>query len=145
MLNGKFIEAGKKTMQLKDTSKECLNILLLAADGATFNNQNIEDLLDAVLLANKFLMPEVLEILIKSSISRLNYDNFSRVWNWTRSYSSYFRVCNQLKTFCLESFLISRMTKSERLQAFRDFSSCNDFMQFLEEIKEIIDSNLCQR
>lgn len=142
MLNGKFLEAGKKKMLLKDTSKESLNALLLAANGDTFYNQKIEELLDAVLLANKYLMPDVLEILIKSSISRLNYDNFSRVWNWTRRNSPHFHVWTHLKTFCLESFLTSRMTRNERLQAFRNFAACNDFQIFLIEIKEILISNL---
>ncbi|XP_051162423.1 armadillo repeat-containing protein 5 [Leptopilina boulardi] len=142
MLNGKFLEAGKKTMLLKDTSKESLNILLLAANGDTFQNETIEELLDAVLLANKYLMPDVLEILIKISISRLNYNNFSRVWNWTRHHSPHFHVWTHLKTFCLESFLTSRMTRSERLQAFRNFSACKDFKIFLVEVKEMLISSL---
>lgn len=140
MLEGNFLESGKRRVKLKNTSKEVLNTLLLAANGATFHNQTIEELLDAVLLADKFLMADVSEILTESSMSRLNHENFSRAWNWARS-----NACPELKYFCSKSFLITKMSRMERLRAFRDFSTGDGFSEFLEEIREIVSTVLCQR
>ncbi|XP_003704054.2 BTB/POZ domain-containing protein Rnb [Megachile rotundata] len=140
MLEGNFSESGKKRVKLRNTSKESLNTLLLAANGATVQNRTIESLLDAVLLADKFLMADISEILTESSISRLNYKNFSRAWNWARLNS-----CHELKTCCVKSFLTASMTKSERVQAFQGFSTTGSFHEFLDEVREIINNVLCQR
>ncbi|XP_029052676.1 armadillo repeat-containing protein 5 [Osmia bicornis bicornis] len=140
MLEGNFSESGKKRVKLRNTSKESLNTLLLAANGATFENRTIESLLDAVLLADKFLMADISEILTESSISRLNYKNFSRAWNWARLNS-----CHELKSCCVKSFLTASMTKSERVQAFHGFSTTGSFHEFLDEVREIINNVLCQR
>lgn len=140
MLEGNFSESGKKRVKLRNTSKEGFNTLLLAANGATFENRTIESLLDAVLLADKFLMPDISDILTESSVSKLNYTNFSRAWNWARTNS-----CHELKCCCVKSFLTATMTTSERIQAFRDFSTSESFHEFLNEVKEIINNVLCQR
>ena len=140
MLEGNFLESGKRSVKLKNTSKEGLNTLLLAANGASYHNQSIEELLDAVLLADKFLMPDISEVLTESSMSRLNHENFSRAWYWARN-----NACPEFKSFCLKSFLTTKMTKMERLHAFRDFSVGNGFSEFLEEIREIVSTVLCQR
>ena len=140
MLEGNFLESGKRRVKLKNTSKEGLNTLLLAANGATFHSQTIEELLDAVLLADKFLMADVSEILTESSMSRLNHENFSRAWTWARN-----NACPELKSFCIKSFLTTKMTRMERLRAFRDFSTGDGFLEFLEELREIVGTVLCQR
>ncbi|XP_076675105.1 BTB/POZ domain-containing protein Rnb isoform X1 [Andrena cerasifolii] len=140
MLEGNFSESGKKRVKLRNTSKEGLNTLLLAANGATFENRSIESLLDAVLLADKFLMADLSDILTESSIAKLNYKNFSRAWNWARVNS-----CHELKTCCVKSFLTATMSRPERVQAFQDFSGSGSFQEFLEEVKEIVNSVLCQR
>ncbi|KAK2581865.1 hypothetical protein KPH14_002328 [Odynerus spinipes] len=140
MLEGNFSESGKKRVKLRNTSKDGLNTLLLAADGATFKNRTIESLLDAALLADKFLMSDISDILTESSIAMLNHENFSRAWNWARNNS-----CYELKTCCVKRFLTAKMSKTERIQAFRNFSSVDTFPEFLDEVKEIISSVLCQR
>lgn len=140
MLEGNFSESGKKRVKLRNTSKEGLNTLLLAANGATFENRTIESLLDAVLIADKFLMTDISDTLTESSISKLNYQNFSRAWNWARN-----NACHELKSCCIKSFLTARMTNSERVQAFQDFAAAEGFYEFLDEIKEIINGVLCQR
>ncbi|XP_035723787.1 armadillo repeat-containing protein 5-like [Vespa mandarinia] len=140
MLEGNFSESGKRRVKLRNTSKEGLNILLLAANGAAFENRTIESLLDAALLADKFLMSDISDILTESSIAMLSYENFSRAWNWARNNS-----CYELKTCCVKSFLSAKMSKTERIQAFREFSNNNSFPEFLDEVKEIINSGLCQR
>lgn len=140
MLEGNFSESGKKRVKLRNTSKEGLNTLLLAANGATFENRTIESLLDAVLLADKFLMADISDILTESSISKLNYKNFSRAWNWARVNS-----CHELKSCCVKRFLTAQMTKSERVQAFQDFSTTGSFHEFLDEVRKIINDVLCQR
>ncbi|KOC67114.1 Armadillo repeat-containing protein 5 [Habropoda laboriosa] len=140
MLEGNFSESGKKRVKLRNTSKEGLNTLLLAANGATFETRTIESLLDAVLLADKFLMADISDILTESSISKLNYKNFSRAWNWAKANS-----CHELKSCCVKSFLTASMTRSERVQAFQDFSTSGNFHEFLDDMKEIINNVLCQR
>ncbi|KAK1133789.1 hypothetical protein K0M31_011579 [Melipona bicolor] len=140
MLEGNFSESGKKRVKLRNTSKEGLNTLLLAANGATFENTTIESLLDAVLLADKFLMADISDILTESSISKLNYKNFSRAWNWARVNS-----CHELKSCCVKRFLTAQMTKPERVQAFQDFSTTESFHEFLDEVRKIINNVLCQR
>ncbi|CAK9809483.1 Armadillo repeat-containing protein 5 [Anthophora plagiata] len=140
MLEGNFSESGKKRVKLRNTSKEGLNTLLLAANGATFETRTIESLLDAVLLADKFLMADISDILTESSISKLNYMNFSRAWNWAKVNS-----CHELKSCCVKSFLTASMTRSERVQAFQDFFINGSFNEFLDDMKEIINNVLCQR
>lgn len=140
MLEGNFSESGKKRVKLRNTSKEGLNTLLLAANGSTFENRTIESILDAVLLADRFLMADISDILTESSISKLNYKNLSKAWNWARMNS-----CHELKSCCVKRFLTASMTKSERVQAFQDFSSTDNFHEFLDEIKKIINNVLCQR
>ena len=140
MLEGNFSESGKKRVKLRNTSKEGLNTLLLAANGATFENRTIESLLDAVLLADKFLMADISDILTESSISKLNCKNFSRAWNWARVNS-----CHELKSCCVKRFLTAQMTKPERVQAFQDFSTTGSFYEFLDEVRKIINNVLCQR
>ncbi|XP_017887307.1 armadillo repeat-containing protein 5 [Ceratina calcarata] len=139
MLEGNFSESGKKCVKLRNTSKEGLDTLLLALNGATFENRTIESLLDAVLLADKFLMADVSDILTESSISKLNYENFGRAWNWARMNS-----CHELRSCCIKRFLTASMTKSETVQAFQNFFITGCFHEFLNEIKEIINSVLCQ-
>lgn len=140
MLEGYFSESGKKRVKLRNTSKEALNTLLLAANGATFENRTIESLLDAVLLADKFLMADISDILTESSISQLNYKNFSKAWNWAKANS-----CHELKSSCVKRFLTAPMTKPEKVQAFKDFSTTESFQEFLDEIRKIVNSVLCQR
>lgn len=140
MLEGNFSESGKKRVKLRNTSRDGLNTLLLAVTGATFENRTIESLLDAVLLADKFLMTDVSDILTESSISKLNYNNFSRAWNWAKN-----NACHELKSCCVKSFLTASMTHSERIQAFQDFSTSGSFNEFLDEVKQIINGVLCQR
>ncbi|XP_076232608.1 BTB/POZ domain-containing protein Rnb [Calliopsis andreniformis] len=140
MLEGNFSESGKKRVKLRNTSKEGLNTLLLAATGAAFENRTIESLLDAVLLADKFLMADLSDVLTESAMSKLNYKNYSRAWKWARVNS-----CHELRTCCVKSFLTATMSKSERVQAFQDFSASGNLHEFLEEVKEIINSVLCQR
>lgn len=141
MFNGKFLESGKKKIDLKNTSREGLNTLLMALEGnVTFESNEIEPLLDAVVLADKFLMSGICDTLTESSISKLNYENYSKAWNWSRKNSFL------LKSYCVtKMFLTSRMTLSERARAFRDFSSCADFPEFLDEVWEIISNELGQR
>ncbi|XP_012349280.1 armadillo repeat-containing protein 5 [Apis florea] len=140
MLEGNFSESGKKRVKLRNTSKEGLNTLLLAANGSTFENRTIESILDAVLLADRFLMADISDILTESSISKLNYKNLSKAWNWARMNS-----CHELKSCCVKRFLTASMTKSERVQAFQDFSITDNFHEFLDEVKKIINNVLCQR
>lgn len=139
MLDGNFSESGKKRVRLKNTSREGLNTLILAASGKTFECQNIESLLDAVLLADKFLMPDLLEMLTEISIDKLSHENFCRVWYWARKYS-----CHELKSCCIKSFLIAKTSWSETVRTFRDFNATDAFDEFLGEIREIIVGELCQ-
>jgi hypothetical protein len=139
MLDGNFSESGKKRVRLKNTSRDGLNTLILAASGATFEYQSIESLLDAVLLADKFLMPDLLETLTEISIDKLSHENFCRAWCWARKYS-----CHELRCCCVKSFLIAKTSWSETVRTFRDFNATDAFDEFLGEIREIIVGELCQ-
>ncbi|XP_015185969.1 PREDICTED: armadillo repeat-containing protein 5 [Polistes dominula] len=139
MLEGNFSESGKRRVKLKNTSKEGLNVLISVMNGATLENTTIESLLDAALLADKFLMSDITDTLTASSIAMLSHENFSRAWNWARNNS-----CYELKTCCVKRFLSTKMSMTERIQAFREFSNENTFPEFLDDIKEIINSYLCQ-
>ncbi|XP_015597251.1 armadillo repeat-containing protein 5 [Cephus cinctus] len=140
MLQGSFSESGKKRVKLKNTSKDGLDTLLLAARGDVFDNRTIESLLDAVLLADKFLMFDVSKNLTEFSVTRLNFENFSRAWNWARN-----NECYELKTCCVKIFLTAKISRAERVQAFYDFSRSDGFTEFLGEIKDIVSGVLCQR
>ncbi|XP_054007944.1 armadillo repeat-containing protein 5 isoform X1 [Hylaeus anthracinus] len=137
MLEGNFSESGKKRVKLRNTSKEALDTLLLVTYGGTFENRTIESLLDAALLADKFLMPKMLDILTENSVSKLNYKNINRAWNWARANS-----CHELKSYCVKHFLTATMTKSERIQAFHDFSINESFREFLNDARAIINNVL---
>nr|XP_012223821.1 PREDICTED: armadillo repeat-containing protein 5 [Linepithema humile] len=139
MLDGNFSESGKKRVRLKNTSRDGLITLILAATGAAFEYQSIESLLDAVLLADKFLMPDLLETLTETAIDKLSHENFCRVWRWARKYS-----CHELRSCCVKSFLVAKTSWSETVRTFRDFSATDDFGEFLNEIREIIVGELCQ-
>lgn len=140
MLEGNFSESGKRRVKLTNASREGLDTLLLAANGACFGDRSIESLLDAVLLAEKFLMPEVSDQLTESSISKLSHENFSRAWSWARS-----NACHELKASCVKTFLTVSMDNEQRCRAFRDFEQSEFFGEFLEDIREIVVAALCQR
>ncbi|XP_043254463.1 armadillo repeat-containing protein 5 [Colletes gigas] len=137
MLEGNFSESGKKRVKLRNTSKESLNTLLLVINGASLENTTIELLLDAALLADKFLMDDISDILTKTLLSKLNYTNYVRAWNWARINS-----CHEFKSCCVESFLKAPMTQSERVQAFHNFSTNESFHEFLNDIRAIINNVL---
>lgn len=141
MLDGNFSESGKKRVRLKNTSRDGLNTLILAASGTAFEYQssNIEPLLDAVLLADKFLMPDLLETLTETSMDKLNHENFCRAWCWARKYS-----CHELRSCCVKSFLTAKTSWSETVRTFHDFNATDAFDEFLSEIREIIVGELCQ-
>lgn len=140
MLEGNFSESGKRCVKLRKTSKEGLNTLLLAANGSEFDDRTIESLLDAVVLADKFLMADISELLTESSISKLNYENCCRAWSWARN-----NQCYELKICCVKSFLTGNMTRAERIRAFKEFSSSENFKEFLDEVREIISNVLVHR
>lgn len=133
MLNGNFSESGKRRVQLKDTSRDGLNTLILAASGATFEQESIESLLDAVLLADKFLMLDLTKPLIKSCIAKLNYESFCQAWKWARKNS-----CHEWRSYCVMSFLTAEMSWSQTMQAFRDFYATDAFDDFLHEVRMLI-------
>lgn len=138
LLEGSFSEAGKRRVRLKKTSSEGLRILLLAIDGSTnFEDQEIDSLLDAVVLADQFLMSDISEKLSESSMAMLSYKNVCKAWSWARE-----NKCRELKTHCVKSFLVNSMTKTERLGAFKDFFGNDNFKEFLDEVKEIISAEL---
>ncbi|KAG7208927.1 hypothetical protein KM043_015106 [Ampulex compressa] len=139
MLEGSFSESGKRRVKLKNTSAEGLNTLILAVSGAPFHNRSIESMLDAVLLADKFLMPGISDALTEKSISMLNYKNFSRAWMWAKK-----NFCTELKLCCVKNSLTAEMTMAERIQVFRDFSACGHFQEFVEEVKALINGLLWQ-
>ncbi|XP_058803227.1 armadillo repeat-containing protein 5 [Phymastichus coffea] len=140
MLEGNFSESGKRCVKLRNTSREGLNTLLLAANGSDFNHRTIESLLDAVVLADKFLMADISELLTESSISKLNYENCCRAWSWART-----NQCSELRLCCVKSFLTTNMTRAERIRAFNEFSTSENFKEFLDEILEIISGVLLRR
>lgn len=133
MLNGNFSESGKRRVHLKDTSRDGLNTLILAASGTTFEQECIESLLDAVLLADKFLMLDLTKPLIKSCIAKLNYESFCQAWKWARKNS-----CHEWRSYCVMSFLTAEMSWSQTMQAFRDFYATDAFDDFLHEVRMLI-------
>lgn len=137
MLEGNFYESGKRRVRLKNTTKAGLDTLLLALSGSSYADRSIESLLDAVLLADKFLMPDILEGLIDRSLSNINFQNISRSWNWARNNS-----CHELRIGCIKIFLTARSTKSERLEAFQDFSKCDHFHQFIDDVEQVLKTGL---
>lgn len=144
MLEGNFSESSKKQVRLRDTSRNGLKTLILAASGAAsivyaFENRSIESLLDAVLLADYFLMPDLVDTLTEKSINKLNHENFYRAWRWARSNS-----CHEFKSYCVKSFLTTKMSWSETMRTFREFYVTNAFDEFLCEIRNIIMDVLCQ-
>lgn len=141
LLEGSFSESGKRRVRLKKTSKEGLEILLMAVKGSTnFEDQEIDSLFDAVVLADQFLMGDISEKLTESSMSMLNYRNICKAWSWARD-----NKCQDLKTHCVKSFLVDKMTRIERQAAFKDFSVNNNFKEFLDQMKEIISTELEMR
>ncbi|KAL0099280.1 hypothetical protein PUN28_020093 [Cardiocondyla obscurior] len=144
MLEGDFSESKKRRIRLKNVTYGGLKTLILAASGAasstyTFENRNIESLLDAVLLADYFLMPDLVDTLTEKCINKLNYKNYCRAWCWARNKS-----CHEFKSYCLKSFLTAKMSWSETIQAFRDFYFNDAFDEFLYDIRKIIMDVLCQ-
>ncbi|XP_011873921.1 PREDICTED: uncharacterized protein LOC105565385 [Vollenhovia emeryi] len=145
MLEGNFSESSKKRIRLKNSSRKGLKTLILAASGGasivyTFEKQSIESLLDAVLLADYFLMPDLVDTLTEKSINRLNHTNFYQAWRWARNHS-----CHEFRSYCVKSFLTAKMSWSETMQTFRDFYDVtNTFDEFLCEIRNIILDVLCQ-
>ncbi|XP_012283687.1 armadillo repeat-containing protein 5 [Orussus abietinus] len=140
MLEGNFFESGKPRIRLKNASREGLHTLLLAANGSNFHHCAIESLLDAVLIADQYLMNEVLETLTEISISSLNHENYSRAWNWARNNS-----CPEFRSCCIKNFLTAKMTDDERVQAFCNFTYTETFDEFLEDLRKMINGALCQR
>ncbi|RLU27291.1 hypothetical protein DMN91_001092 [Ooceraea biroi] len=139
MLEGNFNESGKKRVRLRNTSRDGLNTLILAMSGVAYEHRSIESLLDAVLLADKFLMPDLSDTLTESSVAKLSHENFSRAWCWARSNS-----CDELRSYCIKSFLTAKMSWNETVSAFRDFHASGIFDEFLREIREIVVDALCQ-
>ncbi|XP_046596416.1 uncharacterized protein LOC107217473 isoform X3 [Neodiprion lecontei] len=137
MLEGNFYESGKRRVHLKNTSKEGLDTLLLAVNGMPYNERNIESLLDAVLLADKFLMPDILESLIERSLLNINFQNISRTWHWARTNS-----CHELRLGCIKIFLTAKSTKSEKLDAFEDFSKSEHFSLFIDDVEQVLKTGL---
>lgn len=139
MLEGNFSESGKRRVRLRNASCGGLNTLILAATGAAYKHRSIESLLDAVLLADKFLMPDLSDALTDSSIAKLSHENFSRAWWWAKT-----NACRELQSCCVKTFLTANMTNSQTVQAFRDFYTTDAFEDFLCDIREIITDVLCQ-
>lgn len=139
MLEGNFSESGKRRVRLKNTSRDGLNTLILAASGASFERENIESLLDATLLADKFLMSDLSDALTESSVAKLNHENFCRAWCWGRNYS-----CHEWRSYCVKNFLTAKLSWGETVQTFRDFNAIDAFDEFLHEIRDIIEFVLCQ-
>jgi len=140
MLEGYFKESGKKQVRLKDTSSDSLNTFILVISGAAFEHRSIESLFGAVILADKFLMLDLSDRLTKLSIAKLNYETFSRAWYWAKKNS-----CDELRSCCIKSFLIKKMSWSETIYAYHNFHKSNFFNEFLHEIKQLIMDRLCQK
>lgn len=148
MLKGNFSESNKRRIQLEKVSRNGLKTLILAASGAastvyTFENRSIESLLDAVLLADYFLMPDLVDTLTENSVNKLNHENFYRAWRWAKNNS-----CHEFKSYCVKSFLTAKMSWSETMRTFHDFyvtaCSLEALDEFLGEIRDIIMDVLCQ-
>ncbi|CAD6205679.1 GSCOCG00009963001-RA-CDS [Cotesia congregata] len=151
MFNGNFYETGKKRVRLQNVSKGGFIVLYLAASGHLFSNIDnddnddddkvkIESLLDAVLLADRFLMINELDKLTETSLMRISYSNLNRAWNWARE-----NHCSELKTYCVTNFLTKKLSREHRLSAFNHFIDDKNFIEFLEEIKKIVVSQLLDR
>ncbi|GAB1861398.1 Peroxidase [Camponotus japonicus] len=138
MLEGNFSESGKRRVRLKNTSHDGLNTLILAANGGALQRENIESLLDATVLADKFLMPDLLDALTETSLAKLDHENCCRAWRWAKSYSY-----EEWRTYCIKNFL-TKLSWSETMQAFRNFYATDTFDDFLHEIRDIIEYALCQ-
>jgi hypothetical protein len=138
MLEGYFEESGKKRVRLKDTSFDSLNIFISVISGAPFEHRRIESILDAMLLADKFLMPDLSDRLVEISISKLNYENFAYAWCWAKK-----NFCDELKSCFVKSFLVTKMSWNETMYAFHNFHKSNFFNEFLHEVKKIITDTLC--
>lgn len=140
MLEGNFSESNKRRVRLRDTSRDSLKTLILATNGAKLENRSIESLLDAVLLADYFLMSDLIDTLTENSVNKLNHENYYRAWRWARNHS-----CHEFKSYCVKSFLTTKMSWSETMRTFRDFYTTNNaFDEFLCEIRDIIMDVLCQ-
>lgn len=139
MLEGSFCESGKRRVRLKNASRGGLDTLILAATGVSYKHRSIESLLDAVLLADMFLMPDLSDTLTDSSVAKLSHDNFSRAWYWAKA-----KACRELQVCCVKSFLTADMTRNQMVRAFHDFSATDAFDEFLCDIREIIVDVLCQ-
>lgn len=140
MLEGNFSESNKRRIRLRDTSRDSLKTLILAMSGAKFENRSIESLLNAVLLADYFLMPDLVDLLTENSVSKLNHETLFRAWDWARSHS-----CHEFRSYCVKRFLTAKMSWSETMRTFRDFYTANAFDEFLREIRDIITDVLCQQ
>ncbi|TGZ49442.1 uncharacterized protein Rnb [Temnothorax longispinosus] len=136
MLEGNFSESSKKRIRLRDVSRDGLKTLILAASGAasivyTFENRSIESLLDAVLLADYFLMPDLVDTLTEKSLNKLNHENICRAWRWARNH-----YCHEFRSYCVRSLLTAKMSWSETMRTFREFYITNAFDDLLCEIKD---------
>ncbi|XP_011307321.1 armadillo repeat-containing protein 5 [Fopius arisanus] len=148
MLEGRFFEAGQARVRLHHVSTQGLSVLCNLASGKLSltskkpsEKLEIEALLDAVLLADKFLMFDESESLTETSVSELSHRNLSRAWNWART-----NGCSEFRNCCVKHFLTSRTSSREdRLQSFKDFSSGRHFREFLEDIRDIIIEKLSIR
>ncbi|XP_057321264.1 armadillo repeat-containing protein 5 [Microplitis mediator] len=149
MLDGNFYEGGKKRVRLQNVSKDGFLMLYLAASGHVFSNNDddddenkfkIEALLDAVLLADRFLMINELDKLTETSLMRISYGNLNRAWNWARD-----NDCGEFKTYCVTNFLTKKLSRQHRLSAFSDFIGDKNFNEFLEDVKKIVTSQLLDR
>ncbi|KAF7989084.1 hypothetical protein HCN44_007394 [Aphidius gifuensis] len=158
MLEGNFFEGGQKKVKLQNVTRGGLAALCLAMSGELFyknnsikydNNDNdednddklaIESLLDAVLLADKYLMLDESEKLTEKSISILTRGNLIRAWNWSR-----INNCHELKVCCVKNFLVCELSREDRLRVFNDFLNDCNFQEFLNDIKLIITEQLLIR
>ncbi|EGI67349.1 PREDICTED: armadillo repeat-containing protein 5-like [Acromyrmex echinatior] len=138
MLEGHFRESNKRLIRLRNMSRNALKTLILATNDDRFKNRSIESLLEAVLLADYFLMPNFLiELLTETSINKLNHETFYRAWCWARKHS-----CHEFRSFCVKKFLTTKMSWSETMRTFHDFYTTNAFNEFLCEIRDIITDEL---
>ena len=139
MLDGEFNESRQNRVRLKKATKEGMTTLLSAVRG--FPNVNgestIEALLEATLLADRFLMCDVSERLNEASIAELNHPNLSRAWTWAKENS-----CDEFKTGCAKIFLRAETTRDLRLQTFRDFSKLSNFHEFITDVRQILVDSL---
>ncbi|XP_012255296.2 armadillo repeat-containing protein 5 isoform X1 [Athalia rosae] len=140
MLEGNFYESGRRRVKLKNTSKQGLDTLLLAVNGCPYSERPIESLLDAVILADKFLMSDVLDSLIEISLSNINLNNVSRTWHWAHK-----NACYELRTGCVKIFLTAKSTKPARLQAFNDFGESERFSEFIGDLEKVLRAGLLGR